>query len=274
MLRRSPTASCDHVVLTLWTNDPATARSADEAGIDRIGIDLDRLGKAERQAGLGTWLSPHRVEDLQRLRTVVGRASLFARTNPLHDGTADEVEGALDAGAQVLMLPMFRSTEEVSPFVEMVAGRALVVGLLETAEGVEAVEAVVRVPGLDELHVGINDLALALGLRNRFEFFLSPAAERIAQAAADAGLRLGVGGIGRLSDTALPIPPDLVYAQHARLRVTAALISRSFLATGCDLGAELRQARERLAWWARRPPAELERARQELGAAVAASGTF
>ena len=40
--------------------------------------------------------------------------------------------------------------------------------LLETREAVADVEAVVRVHGLDELHIGINDLALALGLRSRF----------------------------------------------------------------------------------------------------------
>ena len=48
----------DDVVLTLWTNDPALARRADDAGIDRVGIDLDRLGKAERQQGLNTGSRP------------------------------------------------------------------------------------------------------------------------------------------------------------------------------------------------------------------------
>jgi hypothetical protein len=265
----------DHVVLTLWTNDPTTARDADAAGIDRIGVDLDRLGKAKRQAGLGTWISPHTVRDLDRLRPAVARGRLFARTNPLHDGTAAEVESALAAGAEVLMLPMFRTAGDVARFVELVAGRATVVGLLETSEAVADVEAVVRVAGLDELHVGINDLALALGLRNRFRVLLSPAAELVAKAAADVGMRLGVGGIGRVSDTRLAIPPDLIYAQYPRLEASAALISRSFLDDdGCDLGAEIRRARDRLAWWGRRSRAELGRAARELEAALTASEAF
>ena len=264
----------DHVVLTLWTNDPSTARSADAAGVDRIGVDLERVGKAERQAGLGTWISPHSVDDLARLRPAVAHGRLFARVNPVHAGSGDEVESALAAGAEVLMLPMFRSATEVARFVALVAGRARVVGLLETREAVADVEAVVRVAGLDELHIGINDLALELGLPNRFGVLVSDAAERVARATADAGLRLGVGGIGRLSDTELPIAPDLLYAQYPRLGATAALLSRSFLAGGCDLAPEIRRARERLEWWAGRPRAELDRAANDLRAALAAHPAF
>ena len=84
---------------------------------------------------------------------------------------------------------------------------------------------------------------------------MSPAAARVAAAAAHAGLPLGVGGIGRAQDAGLATPPDLIYAQYPRLGATAALISRSFLAGGGDLAREIRHARERLAWWAGRPRA-------------------
>ena len=264
----------DHFVLTLWTNDPQAARVAGLAGIDRIGIDLDRLGKAERQAGLGTWVSPHTIEDLEQLRPAIARAELFVRTNPLHDGTADEVECVLAAGASVLMLPMFRGAGELARYVEIVRGRAWVVGLVETAEAVAEIEAVAAVPGLDELHVGINDLALSLGLPNRFLVLLAPELERVAQVVAAAGLRFGVGGIGRAADTGLPIAPDLIYAQYPRLGATGALISRSFLVTDCDVVAEVRRARERLAWWAERPRSELDAAARELGDALSLVGAF
>ncbi len=172
------------------------------------------------------------------------------------------------------MLPMFRTAQELARFTEIVAGRASVVGLLETPEALADVETVVGVHGLDELHVGINDLAIGLGLRVRFEVLVSPAMERVARAAREAGVPLGVGGIGRLSDTELPIPADLIYAQHARLGASAALISRSFLASGCDLITEVRRARERLAWWAARPPAELDGASRALEDRLAASAAF
>src|SRR5687768_18349093 len=84
--RRSPTASAPdgHVVLTLWTGDPRLAARADAAGVDRIGVDLERLGKAERQRGLGTWISAHAEADLAALAPALTRAALFARVNPIN----------------------------------------------------------------------------------------------------------------------------------------------------------------------------------------------
>ena len=80
----------------------------------------------------------------------------------------------------------------------------------------------------------------------------------------DAGLPLGIGGIGRLGDTSVPVAPDLVYAQHARLGASAALIARSFLAPGIDLAAEVRRTRERLAYWRTCEPAEIDAATAAL----------
>jgi hypothetical protein len=263
-----------HVVLTIWTSEPSSASAADAAGIDRIGVDLDVRGKLARQAGLGTWISPHTVDDLATLRPAVVDGRLFARVNPLHDGTDDEVARVLAAGAEVVMLPMFRHAEEVGRFVDVVRGRALVVGLIETAAAVEEVAAVVGVRGVDEVHVGINDLAIELGLPNRFAVLTSPAVEQVADAAAGAGVPFGLGGIGRAMDTSLPIAADLVYAQYARLGATGALVSRSFLAGGGNLATEVQRARARLAWWTTRPRRELEDAARRLDAAVAVSPAF
>jgi hypothetical protein len=264
-------------VLTLWTNDPALAARADAAGIDRIGVDLERLGKQERQAGLGTWISPHREEDLPALARSLRTARLFARTEPMHEGSEAQVERLVASGVEVLMLPMFRTSDEVARFAELVAGRARVVLLLETVEAVEDVEAIVQVEGVDEVHLGLNDLTLALGLRNRFELLATPVAEQVAHAVAAAGLPFGAGGIGRVGDTGLPIPPDLVYAQLARLGAGATLISRAFTGSGpgdVELDAEVGRSRRRLAEWAGRPEEELEAARRELSERAAACASW
>src|SRR5512143_1317194 len=92
----APGFDADHFVLTmLWSADPALAARADEAGIDRIGLDLEILGKAERQRGLGTWVSSHRIEQLRDLRAAVGRAELFCRINPINAGSRAEIDAVL-----------------------------------------------------------------------------------------------------------------------------------------------------------------------------------
>ena len=46
------------------TNDPAFARRCDALGGFRLFVDLERLGKAERQAGRNTFISAHRMDDV------------------------------------------------------------------------------------------------------------------------------------------------------------------------------------------------------------------
>jgi 2-keto-3-deoxy-L-rhamnonate aldolase RhmA len=265
---RFPTGSHDApFVLTLWTADPALARSADAAGVDRIGVDLERLGKSRRQQGRGTWISPHTERDLERVRSALASARLFARINPVHAGTRREVEAVLAAGAEVLMLPMVAEAREAAHLVDAVAGRARVVLLVERVEALERLVELVAVDGVDEVHVGLNDLALSLGLPNRWLVLAGDAVADAGRRVREAGLRFGLGGIGRVDDRDLPVPADLVYAEYARTGATAALVSRSFLAsvTGADaLAAEVARARARLAAWRGRSPAELDAAHAEL----------
>jgi hypothetical protein len=243
------------------------ARLADDAGVDRIGVDLERLGKAGRQDGLGTWISPHTEEDLAELRLAVSRGQLFARLNPLHGGTAREADAVLGYGAEVLMLPMVSGPEEIERFVDLVEERALVVPLLERGEALSQLDAILAVDGIDEIHVGLNDLALTLGLPNRWLALASDLMVSVGQRVAAAGFRFGLGGIGRAGDRDLPIPSDLVYAEYARTGATAALLARSF--TRPDTSSEtfsrdVAEARSRLEQWRRADTTSLEAAHQEL----------
>jgi len=69
------------------TNDPAFAQRCDALGGFRLFVDLERMGKAERQAGRNTFISVHQLEDVARIRSVLRRSPLMVRVNPLHEGT-------------------------------------------------------------------------------------------------------------------------------------------------------------------------------------------
>jgi len=254
-------------VLTLFTDDPVLARRADEAGINRVGLDLETLRKDARQDGRKTWISDHQLRDLPRIAEVLSRAKIFVRTNPIHEGTKEEIDRAIEMGANVLMLPFFRETMEAAQFIEFVNGRATVSLLLETAPAAARVHEIVRLGGVDEVHVGLNDLYLTLGLNSHFEVLVSPLMDMLAKVIGDAGIPFGFGGIGRLGDSRLPVSSDLVYAQHPRLRSSRALVSRVFLSPdpeAVDLTAEVARFRARLDYWASRPPEELASARDAL----------
>ena len=258
----------EHFVLTmLFSPDPALARRADAAGVDRIGLDLEVIGKAERQQGLGTFVSQHHEEGLAAMREAVRDAELFCRVNSIHAGSKAEIDRILGYGVDVLMLPYFTTPDEVKAFVDFVGGRARAVVLLEHRLAAERVEEIVRVPGIDNVHVGLTDLALSLKARNRFGLWTTPLLDRVAEAVHGEGLRLCVGGIGRALDESQPIPTDLVYGQFPRLNATGALVSRAFFGKpgeDTDVVEEIRRCRERIAWWRRQPPEALEAAKAEL----------
>jgi len=247
-------------ILTAITNDPALAALADAAGIDRVGVDIERLNKRARQGHIATArISDHELSDLDRLAATVSRAALFARLNPPHGGSHYEVEEALGRGATVLMLPFFTTAQEVDCFVGFVKGRARIVLLLETAAALVRLHDILAVPGVEEVIVGLNDLHLSMGVANHFELVASELMSMVSDQVRGAGLKFGLGGLARVGDASLPIPADLVFAQNARLRSTSSWLSRAFFAgsASMDLAAEVTRLRERLAFWAAQPEAVL-----------------
>jgi 2-keto-3-deoxy-L-rhamnonate aldolase RhmA len=252
--------------LTLLTNDPLIAASADAASVDRIGIDLDRLGKRQRQSEAYR-ISQHQPLDLLRIRPVIRRARLFARTDPLHAQSRAQINHLLELGAEVLMLPMFTRADEAATFIDLVGGRAQVSLLVETAEAAICIKDIVRLHGIDEIFVGLNDLQLSLKARSRFEVLASGLIDMIAEAVHAGGISFGIGGLGRPGDMNLPVPSPLIYAQYPRLAATF----RSEPPHADVLAADVRKARSELQFWADAAPREWSLARDKLREAAITS---
>ena len=135
--------------LLFITSHPAVAQAAQSSGVDWIFVDLEILGKEARQGHLDTVISGHTLEDVKAVREVVTDSSLMVRVNPIHDGSAQEIDDVVAAGADIIMLPFFRNADEVEKFVELVGGRTETCLLLETPESVENVDEILAVPGID-----------------------------------------------------------------------------------------------------------------------------
>jgi len=222
------------MALTLMyiTNNPQVALIAQEAGVNRVWVDMEYIGKEQRQAGMNTVKSHHTVEDVARLRQIVTTSQLQVRVNPIHEATKEycsskeEIENVVKAGADVIMLPMFKTPEEVEHFVEYVDGRAKVLLLLETKEAAERVDEIVRVPGIDEMYVGLNDLHLSYGQKFMFQPLCDGKMERLAEHIKASGKPFGFGGIARVGYGMLPA--EYIIGEHYRLGSTAAILSRGF----------------------------------------------
>ncbi len=217
------------------TNSPEVAQIAEACGVDRIFVDMEYIGKSDRQGGMDTVQSHHTVEDVRMIRKCLKRSQLLVRVNPIHGATenygssAQEIDAVIAGGADVIMLPYFKTVEEVRTFITLVAGRALTMLLVETPEAVEKIDEILALEGIDEVFVGLNDLSLGYGKKFMFELLADGTVEKLCMKFRLKGLPYGFGGIAALGKGMLPA--ERVIAEHYRLGSTCAILSRSFCNT-------------------------------------------
>lgn len=208
------------------TNDPVLAAQCDAMDGMRIFVDLERNGKKERQAGRNTFISAHQMADIAPIAAVLKRARLMVRLNPVYAGSGAEIDAAIAAGAQMLMLPMFRGKADLAAFCALVDGRVPVVALLENAEALHSIKDWIATPGLAEVFMGLNDLHISLGMRFMFEPLARGLVDAVAVIVQQQGLRFGFGGVARV-DQGL-VNGASVMGEHLRIGSQAVILSRTF----------------------------------------------
>jgi len=211
------------------TNDPAVALIAEKNGVSRIWVDLETLGKEERQKNMNTVKSHHTTNDVAVISNILTSSELLVRVNPWNETSVDEIEAVISAGADRIMLPMWKTVTEVNSFLETVKGRVHTTLLLETKEAAEIIDEVLENPLLDEIHVGLNDLHLSYGLTFMFELLSNGMVETLCRKFKAKGIRYGFGGIARIGEGALPA--ERIVMEHYRLGSTRTILSRSFCNT-------------------------------------------
>ena len=215
------------------TDQPEMAAFAASAGVDRVFVDLETLGKHERQGHLNTVISEHSLENLAAICRLNLPVDVMARLNPVNPNTPREIDAAIGCGADVLMLPMFRTAEEVAIFCGHVDGRARACLLAETSDAINNMASCIAVEGVDEVHIGFNDLSLDLGLPFMFQPLARGLIDPVAALLRNAGMPFGMGGVARLDEGQLPA--ELILGEHVRLGSTAAILSRTFHRNATDV---------------------------------------
>ncbi len=213
------------------TNQPEIALLAEQNGVDWVFVDLELNGKEERQGHLDTVISRHAIRDVSRLRAVLKHAELLVRVNPIFQGSRYEINEVINRGADVVMLPYYKTIDEVATFIELVDKRAKVFLLCETKEAVACMPDVLTLSGIDYIHIGLNDLHLSYGQSFLFEPLADGTIESVVRQIQTAGIPYGFGGIARIGEGRLP--SEKVIGEHVRLGSSLAILSRSF----CNVGS-------------------------------------
>lgn len=214
------------------TNRTEIAKIADNSGVDRIFIDLEYIGKENRQSGLDTVKSHHSVSDIPKIKNVLKNAELMVRVNPIHNKTADycdseyEIRSVIEAGTDIVMLPMYRTLNEVERFLKITNGSVKTQLLAETPEACDIMSSVSAVGEVDEIHIGLNDLHLAYRKKFMFELLADGTVDKICGVIKKSNKPFGFGGIARIGYGILPA--EYIIKEHYRIGSSRAILSRSF----------------------------------------------
>lgn len=221
------------------TNNPAVAKIAEDAGVDIIFIDMEYIGKSLRQGGMDTVQSHHTIEDVKAVKAILQKAELMVRVNPIHEAgeeneysfgnSKEEINAAINAGADIIMLPFFRRKEELEELVRIVDGRAVTFPLLETNAAYENLDELLTVKGIDQMHIGLNDLSLDQGKTFMFEQLADGTVDEICEKLHAKGIPYGFGGIAKPG--AGMLPAEYIIRDHHRLGSSFVILSRSFCNT-------------------------------------------
>ena len=124
------------------TSDIAQSKFVIAQGVDFIFVDMEYIGKAERQPG-DTVKNRHTPNDILQIRESCNPKKLLARINPYGGHSQDEIESAISAGATHIMLPMINSNEAIIGAANAINGRAALVPLIETIYSLKNLEQII-----------------------------------------------------------------------------------------------------------------------------------
>lgn len=265
MRKASDTSSFE---LFLFSTDLDLIGPAVEGGVDGLIVDWENQGKKERQSAADTQINFDTLEDLERVRRGTA-ARVLCRLNGYGAWTPEEVERAVGAGAEEVLLPMVRSAGEVEAVFERVQERCGVGILIETPEAVRLASGLSRLP-LSRVFLGLNDLAIARGTPNIFSPLVDGTLERTREACETL---FGFGGLTD-PDRGDPIPCRLLIGEMARLDCGFSFLRRSFLRDlqGANPAVLLAAIRRALQAACERPPENVARDRAELVDRVSSLG--
>ena len=214
------------------TNQPQIAQIAESSGVDRIFVDMEYIGKAERQGGLDSVQNHHTIDDVRNIKRAVQTAEVLVRVNPIHEATdkytssKEEIDAAINSGADIIMLPFITSAKEVEDFLRYVDDRAKTMPLIETPQAVEVMDDILSLQGVDEIYIGLNDLSIGYHRKFMFELLADGTVEKLCLKCKLKGIPYGFGGIASLGKGMLP--SEYIIREHYRLGSTCAILSRSF----------------------------------------------
>lgn len=251
--------------LLLFHRDLDTSLAYLDQGVDGIIVDLETVGKAERQAGFGTQINDHTLADLRAVSAHPGASVLCRLSSP--DANEAELADVLDAGASEIIVPMLTATAQAERICNLVQGACRVTLMVETAAATRLIDELCALP-VSRIYVGLNDLRISRRTASIFTPLSDGLLEQLRRATTCPAF--GFGGL-TLPGHGAPLPVSHLYDEMARLRAGFTFLRRSFYrdADRISPGIALSHIRAQLAAAHLRRPDQVEADRGAMIAALA-----
>lgn len=208
------------------TNTPESALFWEAAGVDIIFIDLETTGKMARQGHVDSVKSRHTIDDIDAVSAVLTKSKTLVRINPHNSGTESEIESSIQNGADIIMLPMFETKNQIAETSRQIDNRCAFYPLLETPAALEIVHDLIGIRGVSGYHFGLNDLHLAMKMRFMFQVMLSDIFLHAVNIFRQNGVFFGIGGVSRVGTGTLV--SDVIIREGFRLGSKRVILSRGF----------------------------------------------
>lgn len=205
-------------------NNSERARKFEELGIDTIFVDLEILGKQERQRNIDSVKSKHRISDIKEIKLAVKKAEILVRIDPVNSETKSQIDEVIKAGADVIMLPFFKTYAEVEFFFKCIDGRIRTKLLFEHIDSLVLIELIHKNFGVNEVYFGLNDLSLSLGYNFMFRVLTDNVLDAAVKYCKKNNISFGIGGIGKYHEA--EIPGKIILQEYIRLGATSTIVSR------------------------------------------------
>lgn len=216
------------------TNNIEEARIIESCGIQQILVDIENIGKSERQSGTNAVINFHNITDVSNLKNAGIKAKIICRINSFHSGSFAEIDEVINAKADFIMIPMINNINHYNKMTDFIGDRIEIIPLIETPYSVFKINDILKCSNINQIHFGLNDLCLALGTKNIFEILLSPVFSFALEFVNEHVKLIGIGGIGNPLEQQ-KVDPSLILQLHKLFGSKSVILSRSFFKMGYEI---------------------------------------
>ncbi len=212
------------------TNNIIEAQIVDNLDIDWIFIDLEKIGKKERQIGRDTVLSNHSITDVENIKSKIFNTKIIVRCNPIGEWSEKEFDefNARSSEIDMVILPYFKTKDEVKIFIDLLDTSKIDPALLiETSDAIINLEKILKIFPFKYFHIGLNDLHIERGTISMFEPYVDGTLMKISSIFKKNNQNFGIGGIGKIGANMFP-SPECILNEQIRLKSNGVILSRSF----------------------------------------------